>query len=78
MDDEAGKADSASNSVVMHREPPPSLGMVAHIWAGHVGPTELDTTEPPADVVAPGAAGPPPGTATITLPSAESHPAAVD
>ncbi len=50
MDDDAaiagamahpGPANSGtSNSGPMHREPPPSLGMVAHIWAGHLGPVE--------------------------------------
>jgi hypothetical protein len=40
MSDETGEVDTPSNSVSAHREPPPSLGMVAHIWAGHLGPVE--------------------------------------
>ncbi len=48
MDDES---DGAANSSFVYREPPPSLGMVAHIWAGQLGPTADepggDTGEPP-------------------------------
>lgn len=36
----ADKARDTSNSLPEHREPPPSLGMVAHIWAGHQGPVD--------------------------------------
>jgi hypothetical protein len=48
MADEAGQFDPASNSTGVYREPPPSLGMVAHIWAGHVGSMDADPTELPA------------------------------
>jgi hypothetical protein len=34
--------NETSNSISVHREPPPSSGMVAHIWAGHLGPVEPD------------------------------------
>jgi hypothetical protein len=33
----ADEAHETSNPVPAHREPPPSLGMVAHIWGGHLG-----------------------------------------
>ena len=32
------KADERANPAFPHREPPPSLGMVAHIWAEHLAP----------------------------------------
>ena len=35
------EVDGASNSVSPRREPAPSLGMVAHIWAGHLGPVDV-------------------------------------
>jgi hypothetical protein len=50
----ADEAHETSNSVLAHREPPPSLGMVAHIWAGHLGPVDADAdpdvaANPPLD-----------------------------
>ena len=48
MADEAGTFDPASNPAGVYREPPPSLGMVAHIWAGHVGSLDADPVELPA------------------------------
>jgi hypothetical protein len=39
----------ASNPVSPHREPPPSLGMVAHIWGGH-----LELTDSPEQAEQPG------------------------
>jgi hypothetical protein len=48
MADEARKFDPASNSAGAYREPPPSLGMVAHIWAGHVGVMDADPVDLPA------------------------------
>jgi hypothetical protein len=40
------EARETSNSVTAHREPPPSFGMVAHIWGGHLETT--DDEPPPA------------------------------
>ena len=57
MADEANNFDPASNAAGVYREPPPSLGMVAHIWAGHVGSMDAE----PADLPALGADGPPEG-----------------
>jgi hypothetical protein len=48
MADEAGQFDLTSNSTGVYREPPPSLGMVAHIWAGHVGSMDADPADLPA------------------------------
>jgi hypothetical protein len=67
-------ADAASNSVPVPREPPPSLGMVAHIWAGHLGPVETE----PAGVVGLDPEAPPADEATITLPSPRAEAATVD
>jgi hypothetical protein len=51
MSDETGEVDTPSNSVSAHREPPPSLGMVAHIWAGHLEPLETaESDEESAEV----------------------------
>jgi hypothetical protein len=38
----SNETDETSNSVFPHREPPPSLGLVAHMWAGHLAPGETD------------------------------------
>ena len=68
MSDEAagvGEADMASDSVTTYHEPPPSLGMVAHIWAGHLGPAE-------------GEPAPPVESEDVDFAAAKAHPAAVD
>ncbi len=45
------EAHQTSDPVNPHREPPPSLGMVAHIWAGHLGPLEaVEAAGPPPEV----------------------------
>jgi hypothetical protein len=43
------EAHHTSDPVNAHREPPPSLGMVAHIWAGHLGPLDSSEPEEPAE-----------------------------
>jgi hypothetical protein len=48
MVDETHEVDTASNSGSIHREPPPSLGMVAHIWAEHLGPVDVAAIELPS------------------------------
>ncbi len=81
MGDEAGKAsarsDSWSNSGSMHREPPPSLGMVAHIWAGHLGAGEPDPRAA-AEMEPEPVSGSLPAGSVITLPSPEPAPTSVD
>jgi hypothetical protein len=47
----ADEAHETPNSVPAHREPPPSLGRVAHIWAGHFGTVDADEHDAePAEV----------------------------
>jgi hypothetical protein len=41
-----------SNPAPAHREPPPSLGMIAHIWGGHLGSVDVDAPAEPADSAA--------------------------
>jgi hypothetical protein len=65
-DDTADTVDTVSDSGSTYHEPPPSLGMVAHIWAGHLGPAEGESA-PPAD-----------SEDAVEMAAAEAHPAAVD
>ncbi len=70
-DDKLDDAEAAPNSVPVPREPLPSLGMVAHIWAGHLGAVEIEQ----ADLTALESA---PNEASITLPSRRAQAATVE
>jgi hypothetical protein len=75
MSDEAGKLDGTSNSMPVLREPPPSLGMVAHIWAGHLG--SADSERFGACAVVEGES-PAPGDDLIELAATRARPSALD
>ena len=47
----ADEASQTSSPIPAHREPPPSLGMVAHIWAGHLGSLEVSDAAAAVEVV---------------------------